>query len=121
MYLGNSIGFSTRRLEVCKKAIPQPQPRLCHTNVTSLTRCQDFKLFINKFPPVCCSGSSAFSEALKAAGSVGLHGFEESTDEEEEAQASVWTSSVLKKRRKKMNKHKYKKRKRRDRYKTKKK
>ena len=120
MYLGNSIGFSTRHLEVCIKAIPQSQPRLCHTNVTSLTRCQDFKMFINKFPPVCCSGSSAISEALKAAGNVGLHGFEESTDEEE-AQASVWTSSVLKKRRKKMNKHKYKKRKRRDRYKTKKK
>jgi len=68
---------------------------------------------------VCCSGLAAMSEALKAAGSIGLHGFEEGTDEEE-TQASVWTSSVLKKRRKKMNKHKYKKRKRRDRYKTKK-
>ena len=89
--------------------------------MTSPTGCQDFKLFMKKFPPVCCSGHSVLSETLKETGSVEFNGFEETADEEEEAQASMWTSSVVKKRRKKMNKHKYKKRKRRDRYKTKKK
>ena len=108
---------------VCRAAISQTQPRFCHTvrNTVSGTGSQDFKLLINKFPPMCGLGPSLLRETLQAAGGGRFHGLEELADEEEEAPASIWTSSVLKKRRKKMNKHKYKKRKRRDRYKTKKK
>ena len=111
------IGSSTTSRQL-KNAVPRTSgsPRLCHTNAVIMPLCrvpatfQQSALFMFNSPEALCL---PFSGALGASSSIHL---EESEDDEA---STLWTSSVLKKRRKKMNKHKYKKRKRRDRYKTK--
>lgn len=116
----NPAGVSSKMsLRQLKSATPRTsaRPKFCHTGFTPLSgiapvSCQNSVLFMFDSPQLLCS---PFCEKLGVNLRLQL---EEDTNEDDDP-FSLWTSSVLKKRRKKMNKHKYKKRKRRDRYKTK--
>ena len=114
----NSAGIgSSITLRQLENATPRTSAtqRVCHTSTIitpAIATYQRSALLMFNSPEAL---STQFSGALGGASSS-IHLEENSEDDEA---STLWTSSVLKKRRKKMNKHKYKKRKRRDRYKTK--
>ena len=115
-FAGICLTTGLRQLKSNKPGHADVVQRLCYSRLNSLTRttpagCIHSTVLMLKSPQALCT---PLCETLGANARLYLE-----DGEDEELPPSLWTSSVLKKRRKKMNKHKYKKRKRRDRYKTK--
>ena len=117
-FTGICLTTGLRQLKSNKPRHADVVQRLCYSRLNSLTRttpagCTHSTILMLKSPQALCTPYT-LCETLGANARLCLE-----DSEDEELPPSLWTSSVLKKRRKKMNKHKYKKRKRRDRYKTK--